>query len=89
LPGKIRTKNAAVIKPITPRYFLSINAVVISNTPRVISTTPDAMTTKSAFSGSQVGTWAKNSVLFDSRWLMPADSRNAPRPSWARVFIKL
>ena len=79
-------KNMAVKRPIIWRYFLNTNTVVISKVPSVISTKPDATTTKSAFSGSQVGTWAKNSVRFESRWLIPAESRNAPSAIWARDF---
>ncbi len=77
----IRIKNAAAIRPTTDRYFLKIKAVAISSAPSVISTKPEAITTKSGSKGNQVGTWAKNSVRFEPRWLVPADSKNAPRSS--------
>ena len=60
LPGKIATKNAATIQPTGTRY----RGRAISASPRAISTTPEATTTKSGSRGSHVGTWAWNS----SRW---------------------
>jgi len=43
LPGNITMKNAAVIQPMRVRYLNK----KISESPRSISTTPDAITTKS------------------------------------------
>jgi len=87
LPGKIRTKNNPVTTPTIARYFLKINAVVIRSAPSVISTKPDATTTKSGSNGNQVGTWAKNSIRFEPRWLVPAESKKAPSSVWSKVFI--
>ena len=81
LPGKIATKNNAVINPTTLRYLLKISSVVIKDRPRDISTTPDVITTKSGSRGSQVGTWAWNSCRFDPRWEIPAEVRKAPSSS--------
>lgn len=71
-------KKIATIKPTLWCRWLKIKVVMIRQIPRVISTRPDATTTKSALRGNQVGTWAKNSVRFEPRWEMPAEVRNAP-----------
>ena len=77
-PGNIRIKKIATIKPTLCCRWLKIKVVIIRQIPRVISTSPDATTTKSALSGNQVGTWARNSVRFEPRWEIPAEVRNAP-----------
>ena len=77
-PGNIRIKKVATIKPTLWRRWLKIKVVIIRQIPRVISTNPDATTTKSALNGNQVGTWARNSVRFEPRWEIPAEVRNAP-----------
>ena len=77
-PGNIRIKKIATIKPTLWRRWLKIKVMMIRQIPRVISTRPDATTTKSALSGNQVGTWARNSVRFEPRWEIPAEVRNAP-----------
>ena len=82
-------KNMATTMPTCLRYCLKIKVVVIKEIPKVISTMPEATTTKSAFNGNQVGTWARNSVRFDPRWEMPAEIRNAPSESWSSFFIKV
>ena len=51
LPGKIATKKSAVAMPTSRRRLSEIR-----QRPSAISTIPDAMTTKSGESGSQVGT---------------------------------
>ena len=51
LPGKIAMKKSAVAIPTSRRRWREMRA-----RPRVISTTPEASTTKSGESGSQVGT---------------------------------
>ncbi len=56
LPGKIATKKSAVAMPTSRRRLSEIR-----QRPSAISTIPDAMTTKSGESGSQVGTCAWNS----------------------------
>jgi len=66
-PGKIAIKNSAVAIPTSRRLFSEA-----SDNPRSISTTPDANTTKSAESGTQLGTWAWNSRRLDVRCEMPA-----------------
>ena len=50
-PGKITMKKSAVAIPTSRRRCSEISA-----RPRDISTTPEASTTKSGESGSQVGT---------------------------------
>jgi hypothetical protein len=50
-PGKIAIKKSAVAMPTSLRYLSEA-----SDKPRRISTTPDASTTKSAESGTQLGT---------------------------------
>ena len=82
-------KNMATTMPICLRYCLRIKVVVIREIPKVISTMPEATTTKSPFKGNQVGTWARNSVRFDPRWEMPAEVRNAPSESSSSFFIKV
>ena len=67
LPGKIRMKNTAAVRPMMRRYFVRISRVAISRRPRVISTNPDATTTKSGSSGNQVGTWARNAIRLEPR----------------------
>ncbi len=57
LPGNTATKNAATIQPIGTRY----RGRAMSASPRAISTTPEATTTKSGSRGIHVGTWAWNS----------------------------
>ena len=54
LPGNIAVKNAAVIQPIFSLCLIKS----ISERPRSISTTPDAITTKSAWLAKIVGTCA-------------------------------
>ena len=71
-------KNMATTMPTCLQYCLRIKVVVIKEIPKVISTMPEATTTKSAFNGNQVGTWARNSVRFDPRWEKPAEVRNTP-----------
>ena len=66
---------------------MKIKVVVIKEIPKVISTMPEATTTKSAFNGNQVGTWARNSVRFDPRWEKPAEVRNAPNAIDAIRFM--
>ena len=68
LPGKIAMKNAAVIQPIWVRYFQRIS----SDKPRAISTMPDAITTKSAENGTQLGTCAWNSWRLVVKCVVPA-----------------
>ena len=82
-------KNMATTMPICLRYPLRTKVVVIREMPKVISTMPEATTTKSAFNGNQVGTWARNSVRFDPRWEMPAEVRKAPSESCSSFFIKV
>jgi hypothetical protein len=53
LPGNMAIKNRAVIDPANAALYPEI-----SQSPKTISTTPLAITTKSASNGSQVGTWA-------------------------------
>ena len=57
LPGKIAKKKSAVAMPTSRRRLSEIR-----QRPSAISTIPDAMTTKSGESGSQVGTCAWNSI---------------------------
>ena len=64
-PGKISTKNAASSHPTVTRC----RGRASSAAPNPSSTTPDASTTKSLSSGSQVGTCAWNSRRFTVRWL--------------------
>lgn len=71
----------AVAKPITLRYLVKINTVVIKVIPSAISTRPEAITTKSASIGSQVGTWAWKACRFDPKWERPAEVRKVPRVS--------
>ena len=80
-------KNMATTMPTFLRYSLRIKVVVIKEIPKVISTMPEATTTKSAFNGNQVGTWARNSVRFDPRWEKPAEVRNAPNAIDAIRFM--
>ena len=86
-PGNIRIKKIATIRPTLWRRWLKIKVVMIRQIPRVISTRPDATTTKSAFSGNQVGTWARNSVRFEPRWEIPAEVRNAPNAMAVKRLI--
>jgi hypothetical protein len=53
--------------------------VVIKAIPRMISTMPEAITTKSASIGSQVGTWAWKACRFDPKWEKPAEVKKIPR----------
>jgi hypothetical protein len=54
LPGNSRTKKIATTHPTGTRHRVSSTRLA----PSAISTTPEAMTTKSAFYGRQGGTWA-------------------------------
>jgi hypothetical protein len=80
LPGKIAIKNRAVMVP-------AIGALnpVINHRPRTISTTPLAITTKSASRGNQVGTCALKVSLAAPRCEKPASVSARPRPSLAIV----
>ena len=53
LPGNMAMKNKEVINPANAAWY-----PVTNQTPKPISTTPLAITTKSASNGSQVGTCA-------------------------------
>ena len=66
LPGKIAKKKSAVAIPTAARRCREL-----SNKPSVISTTPDASTTKSAESGIQLGTCAWNSRRLVVRCKIP------------------
>ena len=68
LPGKIAMKNAAVRKPTWVRYFQSRRR----DKPSAISTMPDAITTKSAENGTQLGTCAWNSWRLVVKCVVPA-----------------
>ena len=57
LPGKIAIKKSAVVMPTALRFCSEISA-----RPSASSTMPEAITTKSGESGSQVGTCAWNSM---------------------------
>lgn len=67
-PGKIAMKKAAVRKPTWVRCFQRIS----SDKPSAISTMPDAITTKSAESGTQLGTCAWNSWRLVVKCVVPA-----------------
>jgi len=88
LPGKIRTKNTAAAIPTCLRNFVNINVVVINKIPSAISTRPEVITTKSAFRGNQVGTWARNSFRFEPRWEEPAEVRKTPSAS-ALILVNI
>lgn len=75
MPGKIATKNKAVAQPTKNLCFTKKT----KDAPKIISTIPESITTKSASSGTHGGTCAKNSALFQVKWLMPANKRKAPR----------
>ncbi len=67
LPGKMATKKSAVAIPTWRRRCIEMRL-----RPRSISTAPDAMTTKSGESGSQVGTCAWNSIRLVVKCVIPA-----------------
>ena len=67
LPGKTAMKNSAVTMPTSLRYRSEASQI-----PSAISTTPEASTTKSADAGTQLGTWAWNSIRLVVRCKMPA-----------------
>lgn len=73
-PGKIATKKAATIQPTTVRE----RDTAINAAPSTSSTIPDATTTRSAGSGSQGGTCARNAIRAQVRCAVPAKSRAAP-----------
>ena len=78
-------KNTATAIPTCLQYLVRIRVVVINEIPSAISTRPEAITTKSAFRGNQVGTWARNSFRFEPRWEEPAEVRKTPS---ARALIR-
>ena len=82
-------KNTATVIPTCRRNLVKINVVVINEIPSAISTKPEAITTKSAFRGNQVGTWARNSFRFEPRWEKPAEVRKAPSESCSNFLIKV
>ena len=67
-PGKIAMKNAAVMSPTGMRK----RGRNIRDRPNTISSTPEAITTKSVLNGRNIGTCATNSCRANVRWLMPA-----------------
>ena len=73
-PGKTATKNRATIQPTAARWF----CIIIKETPKIISTTPDKITTNSGFIGTQLGTCAKKAVRIKVRCPVPVKIKNSP-----------
>ena len=67
-------KKSAVAMPTSLRRRSEISA-----RPRAISTIPDATTTKSGESGSQVGTCAWNVIRLVVKCAVPVKMRAAPK----------
>jgi hypothetical protein len=85
-PGKIATKKAARAIPTYAEY-LGFQSTSIP-TPNMISTTPESTTTKSGDRGTQVGTWAKNSVLSHVRCPIPAKDMQHPSRILRIFFVR-
>ena len=77
-------KKSAVAIPTSRRRCSEMSA-----RPRDISTTPEASTTKSGESGSQVGTWAWNVARLVVRWSVPVKMRVAPKRICVALRMRL
>lgn len=76
-------KKSAVAIPTSLRRRSEISA-----RPRAISTMPDAITTKSGESGSQVGTCAWNEMRLVVKCAVPVKMRAAPKSFCVALRIK-